>query len=332
MMRRGQMQPEAFHSRPPAEWTGARALLEKWLARRCAVESVLNLAGGAFFLLIGLIALIFTSCVTAAIVFFVLIEATALLSAFGISISLLRPVLFALLFVFFLILTIIHAYRTRWGTAGAEELDVGGFPIIGRLGWEFISCGPILLVLSGQDFHKYLRLSRLEVQPVSALLLWLFEREGRASFAEISIAFPTLNAIRVLPQLRDIPGINWWPEDGELSLSEDLLKSIAETIRRPSPSSSSYHHSSRQRQYEQKPAAQFDPDIASWYATLDLPLFATLQEVKARYRKLAKIHHPDAQSANRTRGDIPNDEQMKRINEAYHNILKRSENHAGTAQ
>jgi hypothetical protein len=61
-------------SRAPAEWLGATLLIQKWLARRCAVDSVADLAGGILFLVFGLVALVVTSCIMAAIVLFIVIE------------------------------------------------------------------------------------------------------------------------------------------------------------------------------------------------------------------------------------------------------------------
>src|SRR5260370_4529272 len=120
-----------------------------------------------------------------------------------------------------------------------------GTPPCGLRGmaWEFLPAGAILLVVSGQDFHRYVRVSRLDVAHVSALLVWLYDKGRRAGFAEISLAFPGLNAVRVLPQLRDLPGINWWPEDGEVSLSEDVRKTFAQILAREpktSPPSASF--------------------------------------------------------------------------------------------
>lgn len=45
---------------------------------------------------------------------------------------------------------------------------------------------------------------------------------------------------------------------------------------------------------------------------LDLDRHATFPEVKARYRELAKVHHPDANG-----GDKVAEERLKRINQAY---------------
>ncbi len=324
------MQSEARHSqRTPAEWSGARALLEKWLARKCAVESLAQLTGGAVLLIFGLLALAFTSFVTAALVFIILVEANVLLAFFGLGVSLLRPLLFAILFVLFSGLSVLHAYRTRWGPDSVAKADLSmAFSTLTTLGWEFLSAGPIILILAIQDFQRYVRLSRMDLPHVSGLLLWLYDRGGRAGFAEISAEFPGLNAVRVLPQLRDIPGIDWWQEGGEISLSEELKNIFADTIGRAPKSFPAFGNRPPTGEYYKKPAVEVDPEIQSWYAALNLPLFANLQEVKARYRKLAKIHHPDARSTGKPGGAIPDDQQMKRINEAYHNILKQSRNRA----
>jgi hypothetical protein len=316
--------------RTPAEWSGAPRLVEKWLARHCMVESFLNFAGGAVFFALGLVGLVFTSCLTAGITLFVLVAANWLLAGVGVSVTLVRPGLFAGLFLLFLGLSTVRAYRTRWGTDAAADVDLGSaLSSFRSLGWEFLSVGPMLLVLAGQDFYRYVRLSRLDVPQVSALLLWLYDKGGRARFAEICLAFPGLNAVRVLPQLSDLPGINWWPEDAEVSLSENVRKAFAQILGREPKSSPHAGSSSGGRQHFQEPVSEVDKDIIAWYAALHLPLFAPLQRVKAQYRKLAKIHHPDTRSGSPGGGETSDDEQMKRINEAYHNILKHSRQQAG---
>src|SRR4051812_44059748 len=102
-----------YSQRTPTEWSGARSLMQQWVARRKVVESLLNLVGSGFFLFFGLIALVFTACALAALVLFLLVEGNALLALSGLGITLLRPALFAALFLIFLALTILHAYRTR---------------------------------------------------------------------------------------------------------------------------------------------------------------------------------------------------------------------------
>jgi DnaJ-domain-containing protein 1 len=319
--------------RTPAEWTGAPGIMAKWLARRCAMELTANLVGGIAFLVFGLVALVFTSCLAAGIILLILVEANAPLSLIGISVFPVKSAVFIILFLIFLGLSMVHAYKTRWGTDSAANVDLGtALTTFTSLGWEFFSSGPILLILSGQEFYRYSRLSQLEVPQVSALLLWIYDKGGRATFAEICLNFPGLNAVRVLPQLRDLSGINRWPEDGAVSLSEALRKTFAEILGRESKSSPASSRSSRERErpHYQEPVAEVDKDILAWYAALRLPVFASFQQVKSQYRKLAKIHHPDAQSGRRADGHTSDGEQMKRINEAYHNILKHSKEQVGT--
>ena len=54
-------------------------------------------------------------------------------------------------------------------------------------------------------------------------------------------------------------------------------------------------------------------------AVLDLPPDATVVELKARYKQLAKRHHPDLNG-----GDKKAEERLKLINEAY-TYLRNSE-------
>jgi hypothetical protein len=329
----GLMPSESFHSqRFPAEWSGARALLEKWLARRCAAESLVNAIGGALFLVVGVIALALTSCITAGVLLFLIVAVNTLLFYLGFHIWLVRPTVFAVLFIFFLMLSIVHAYKTRWDSDSTAGMDFdSAFSSLRSMAWEFLSAGPILFVLSAQDFSRFVRLSRMDTPQVSALLLWLFDKGGRAGFAEISMVFPGLNAVRVLPQLRDIPGINWWPGDGEISISETLQHTFAEILGRKPRSAPFFSTFTDEHAHARKPVVEAGGEVYQWYAILGLPVFASLSQVKTRYRKLAKVYHPDARASRRVAGEIVDDEQMKRINEAYHNILKESERRAGVA-
>src|SRR5579883_903541 len=133
----------------PAEWTGAPRLIQKWLARRCAVESTMNLAGGATFLVFGLILLAFTSFVTAGLVVITGFWINLVLERFGLAFSVFNPVWFSILFLTFLFLSILHAYRTRWGAENTARVELGnGISTLSTLGWEFLSAGPIMLILS----------------------------------------------------------------------------------------------------------------------------------------------------------------------------------------
>jgi DnaJ-class molecular chaperone len=65
-------------------------------------------------------------------------------------------------------------------------------------------------------------------------------------------------------------------------------------------------------------------EIFAWYGTMNLPPFAPLSAVRKRYRELVKIYHPDAMAGKKPGAKINSDEQIKRINAAYHNIVENS--------
>jgi hypothetical protein len=316
-----------------AEWTGAHAAVEKWLGRSAVRDSMMQYVGGGIMSLFGLVAMVVTCMTIAFLSVFLLGFVTAFFDILGVNVKVFRPVLFGLLFLLFMTLSVLHAYKTRWGTESAAKVDLGAaFSSIDSLGWEVLSAGPIMLILAGQDLSKAVRLSRMDVPHVSALLLWLFDKNDRAGFAEITLAFPELNAIRVLPQLRDLSGVNWWPDAGIISLSDSLQRELERVLgRRPKSLHGSNGFGSR-RQGFKKPVLVVSDDMLAWYSALNLPPFATLPQVKSRYRKLAKKYHPDTRAAGRPGGDVSDDEQMKRINEAYHSILKNTVKHAGSTE
>ena len=312
------IEPRQSHSQPAtAEWPGGRLIIEKWLRGFCSRESLLQLASGAMLMVAGLAVLVLT-------------YAAILLLFFRFGLYQMNPVWLAVLAVAFLAPSFAYAYRTRWGTEAATRLNFGSS--ISSMSYfiaEILSAGPIFIVLAAQEFQKYARLSRVDIGPVSALLLWLFDEGGRASFAEISLAFPGLNVVRVLPQLRDIPGIYWWPDEGRISIGQSLRSTLIALLRREPKRAARFVGATPKPPPFAEPPPFVADETLSWYAALNLPPFATLQQVKTRYRKLAKIYHPDARARSASGNAAASDEQMKRINEAYHNILKHSKNQAG---
>ena len=109
----------------PAEWYGASRLVAKWLTRSAAVESAMNLISGIAFLIFGLVGLIFTSGVAAGMSLIVLSVIGVLLAPFGVSLLMLRPLLFGCLFLLFVALSIVHAYKTLGGRSLRRELTWG---------------------------------------------------------------------------------------------------------------------------------------------------------------------------------------------------------------
>lgn len=329
-----QIEPRASRQLP-AEWTGARNFIEQWLRRRCVIDSLLQFVGGLGMVVAGIIALALTSGLTAGVIFFLAMEANALLGAAGADVSIMRPGFFGVVFLIVMALSVVYAWKTRRESSGAAQINFdSSWAALGSLAMEFIAAGPIFMVLAAQDFHKSFRLSRMDIPQVSAVLLWLYDKNDRGGFAELSLAFPGLNIVRVLPQLRDISGVYWWPQEGEIALSEEFQKTLAGILGRspkgiPSPGRGT--REPRQPRFAESPPHGVSSEMVAWYSTLNLPPFATLQQVKARYRKLAKIYHPDARAQDRATGSgASDDEQMKRINEAYHNLLKHSQNQAGS--
>ncbi len=66
------------------------------------------------------------------------------------------------------------------------------------------------------------------------------------------------------------------------------------------------------RRQHERPAAQAPAELREPLAELGLPWPVTLDAVKARYKELAKRHHPDANGGDRT-----SEERLKTINLAY---------------
>lgn len=67
---------------------------------------------------------------------------------------------------------------------------------------------------------------------------------------------------------------------------------------------------------ESAPARPQDPKQQRALATLDLEPTVTLQEIKTRYKELAKRYHPDANG-----GDKVAEERLKEVNQAYSYLL-----------
>jgi hypothetical protein len=170
-----------------------------------------------------------------------------------------------------------------------------------------------------------------DVPRVAEILLWLFDRRHKFPIEELSAKLSGPDAVRLLPQLRNISGVIWLTHrHGVVMLSPELRREIAIALNRipeaqreedppwtePPPKS--------EPNFDEAPADSESAEKIAWYLALGLPPFAPLSAVKKRYRQLAKIYHPDASAGLRPRTKMPSDEEIKKINAAYENILKNS--------
>jgi len=207
---------------------------------------------------------------------------------------------------------------------------------------DFIGGGDRLLFSAAESFSKAYRLCRLDISQITPVIVWLWRKGAKANADEISRVFPGFNTVRVLPQLRDIPGVIWLPDPrGVIFLSGEFRLELGAALRgqkhipEPPPPFESKFEDQSEQPHEPSPAPS--QEILEWYETLGLPAYAPVQQVKKRYRQLAKLYHPDAlagaSTGRRSRGSASYrpetsgdpEEKMKRINLAYQNIMKHSE-------
>jgi len=243
--------------------------------------------------------------------------------------ALLRPGIFITLVLLILAVSFLGAYKNPWGAnySGAKvdwrtPISVDLLKGVTALVCDLLFSGPRLVFTACDSFGKALRLLRLDIPQITVILLWLWERGGKATVEEVSRNFPQFNAVRVLPQLRDIPGVIWLPTlHGVIMLSEEFRRALASAI---SPGAEFARAEGDFSPKESEEGQSVDPEIAGWYQTLGLPPFAPIHEVKKKYRQLVKTYHPDAMSEAQKRAGVKADDQIKRINAAYHNILKNS--------
>lgn len=84
------------------------------------------------------------------------------------------------------------------------------------------------------------------------------------------------------------------------------------TFRQPLPSVSAVHVATD----EQSPTSSTAPSTSSFYEVLGIDMFASRHQIKAAYRKLARVVHPDAASnGQREAASSAND--FIRVHEAY---------------
>gem|GEM_PF-2356476 len=198
-----------------------------------------------------------------------------------------------------------------------------------RLAIEVIASGASLLMSASESFEALLRLLRSEPDELAPFIAWLWDKQTKATFSEISFKFRQLNIVRVLTQLREMSAIVWLPDPhGVILLSEELQKELGrvfghKTPPQPEAPSEDPRHSAPEE--EMYSAEDADSEILQSYKTLGLPPFSPIDQVKKNYRQLAKVYHPDALAGRGRNHGASSDEKMKLINAAYERILRRLE-------
>jgi hypothetical protein len=281
---------------------------------------------------LGIITVGFTSYLTGFALFFILLHLGALFSLFAFDINPLRLWIFASLFFIVLLLSFVGAYKNRWGLSyGDEKLGftqaVGGNVLKGLvvLACEFLFSGPRLLFTGYNTFCKVLRLWSLNAFEVASILLWLLKKGTKATALEIVSAFPHLNVIRTLPQMRDLRGVVWLPgANGVVLLLDEFRNELRAASEQQEGIVEEQINPARISENISGRMPVVSEESLKWYATLGLPPFAPLQVVKMKYRQLAKIHHPDGKAVHKVNEKEEGGEQMRQMNEAYHNILEYS--------
>jgi len=72
-----------------------------------------------------------------------------------------------------------------------------------------------------------------------------------------------------------------------------------------------------------------DPDLAGWYANLEVPYGSDLETVKAAYKRLMRRYHPDLHSADPDKQRIAT-ELVKGLNRAHDELRRRLEKPGGS--
>ncbi len=288
-----------------------RALkLEQWLRRRLVMERWQQLFEAMIFLALGTGILAVAYCVLLLATYMALedVDEWVMWLEF-----------FALMAVIF---TGSYLTKARAEYSGGKSDARFSFAGLG----EMFFGAPAQFRVSINCMEKCLRLWRCDVARVGVILLWLFDLRRKAAVEEICAGLSGDDSVRILPQLRDISGVIWLTyHRGVIMLSGELRREIATALKESMGPTLAEEEPAGPE--EEKPIGAKETrskEIFGWYGTMNLPPFAPLSAVRKRYRELVKIYHPDAMAGRKPGAKINSDEQIKRINAAYHNIVENS--------
>jgi len=292
---------------------------------------VFQTVGSSFFALVGIIVMIVTSYIVVFMILLVLLRVNALSYLLGLNVNALRPLTVISILIIVLVLSFTGARRYQHGmdykglkVGYNRTVSVDFLKAATNIVCEFLFAGPRLLFVALDYLQKALRLYRIDLDAASSLLIWLTLKGTKATVAEIRSAFPELNILRILPQLRDIPGVIWLvSQRGVIILAGDFKSELRAVLGESPP----YVDFEADEPFRSPPLDEQDLDtreVLSWYEELGLPPFASSDDVKKSYRRFAKRYHPDAAAGTSANEKALAEEKMKRINYAYHSIVERS--------
>jgi hypothetical protein len=184
-----------------------------------------------------------------------------------------------------------------------------------RIITDWLFSGPQLAAVALEFGGRSIRLLRTDVAWAADVLALLAATDSRVSFREICDRIPGLNPVRIFPQFHNITGVVFVTADpAGLSLTSEFRDELRAVLGTAEPFG----------EPEMETADDDDSSsVQNWaFRVLDLAPSASIDEVKAAYRRLMKEHHPDrvAKLSEDLRAFA--EEKTKEINQAYDQIVR----------
>lgn len=203
-------------------------LLQRWIRRKVFICSVQCFVTGMAFCSLGLANIAVTSIPAALLLF----RVSSLFPLTGTSINLPRlPILVAIVLLI-AVLSFWEAWRNPYGLGSfrhavhlRDRVSGGMFRAFATLISDLFLGGP-RMTLSGIDsFWECGQLLRTSRNDAAEVLLWMVKRNHKVPVEQLLNAFPSVNFVRLLPQLCLLNGFIWLPTRSGICLLSSELKS-----------------------------------------------------------------------------------------------------------